>query len=394
MSTPEEKMVQKPAGSRTGMYAVIAVVVIVVLLVVVAWGLGWLTPKTTNSTTPGACTPPTVVPLVGGGSTFVSGLMTTWETSYTHGQINYQAVGSGSGISQLTAKAFDFGASDAPLSAAQRAALPTSAVTIPETGGGVAMIYNVPGVPTLNFTGAVIAGIYLGTITMWNDPAIAAANPASVTLPAQSIIVVHRSDGSGTTFAFTDFLSKSSTTWATNYGKSTADIFPIGTGESKSSGVGGFVQTTPYTIGYVDLSYALSNGLTFGRVQNPSGAYLLPTLTNTAAAIADGAASLPAGTADWYNVSVINEPGAGDYPITTFSYLMVYQSIDGAYGSSYGLGKAQNLVDFLNWTITYGQSYSAQLYYVPLPASVVTSDQSTIKTITYGGAAIPICTLQ
>jgi phosphate transport system substrate-binding protein len=394
MSTPEEKMVQKPSASRTGMYAVVAVVVIVVLLVLVAWGAGWLKPASTPAAKGVSnCTPPGAVALQGAGSTFVQGLLDTWTPSYTEGTVSYSAVGSGAGITDLTSKTVDFGASDAPLSPAQRAALPGPVVTIPETAGGVVLIYNVANVPVLNFSGPVLADIYLGTITMWNDPAIQTLNP-NVTLPSQSIIPVWRSDGSGTSFAFTDFLSKESTTWNTTYGKSTSPAFPVGSGEHGTSGVGGFVKDTPWTIGYVDLGYALTNGLTFGRVVNPTGAAIYPTLTDTASAVADGAAKIPLGTnPDWYNVSLINEAGATDYPLVTFSYLMVYESLDGIYGSAYNLQKAENLVDWLNWTVTVGQTYSAELYYVPLPASVTLADQASIKAITYQGATIPVCTV-
>jgi phosphate transport system substrate-binding protein len=396
MSTPDEKIVQKPSGSRTGMYAVVGVVVIVIVLVLAAYGAGWLKPKSTPpaATTTG-CTLPAVTTIAGAGSTFVQSLQATWTASYLGGTAaTYDAVGSGAGITDLTEKTVDFGASDAPLSPAQRAALPGPVVTIPETAGGVAIIYNVPGVATLNFSGPVLAEAFMGNITMWNDPAIAALNP-KVTLPDQAIQIVHRSDGSGTSFAFSDFLSKSSGTWATLYGKSTSPAFPVGSGQHGSSGVGSYVQENQWTLGYIDLSYALSNGLTFGRVVNPTGTAILPTLADTASAVADGAGSLPAGTApDWFNVSLINEAGATDYPITTFSYLMVYQALDTVYGSAYNLQKAENLVDFLNWTVsaTLGQSYSGELYYVPLPAAVLAEDQKTIASITYSGAAIPICT--
>ena len=396
MSTPDEKLDQKPGGSRTGLYAVIAVVVIVIIVVGAAYAAGVFSPKSTSSTSapPGTCTPPGAVPIAGAGSTFVQGLMATWTASYTEGTASYDAVGSGSGITELTDRSVDFGASDAPLSPAQRGALPGPVVTMPETAGGVAVIYNVPGVPTLNFTGEVLAEAFMGNITMWNDPQIAALNPG-VTLPDQAILIVHRSDGSGTSFAFSNFLTVSSPVWASLYGKSTSPAFPVGSGQHGSSGVGNFVAANQYTLGYIDLSYALSNNLKFGQVENPSGKFVLPTLADTASAVADGSGNLPLGTdPDWYNVSLINEPGAGDYPITTFSYLMVYESLSTVYGSAYNLQKAENLVDFLNWTVSanLGQSYSAELYYVPLPAAVIAEDQKTIAAITYNGAAITVCT--
>jgi phosphate transport system substrate-binding protein len=395
MSTSEEKIAVKPARSHTALYAVVAVVIVVLLIVVVAYSAGWF--KSNNKTSPPpattGCTLPPSQNLLGAGSTFVYPLMFTWESTYSHSSVNYQSVGSGTGITDLTQKSVVFGASDAPLSPAQQAPLPGKVVTIPETAGGVAIIYNLPGVDVpIQFNGAVLANIYLGVTKYWNDSSITALNPG-VTLPSQAIQVVHRSDGSGTSFAFTDFLSKSSTTWATQYGKSTANIFPVGTGAKGSSAVASTVQSTQYSVGYVDLEYALANGIAFGKVQNPSGAFILPTLNDTAAAVRDGASSLPVGDdlKDWYNVSLTDEPGAGDYPITTFSYLLVYedqsQAISGA-----SLTLAENVVNFLNWTVTYGQADAGQLYYVPLPSNVVAVDQAAMKLITFGGTPVPICT--
>ena len=395
MSTPDEKLVQKSSGSRTGMYAAIAVVIVVLLVVVVAWQAGWLTssPKpNSNGTT--SCTPPTPETVTGSGSTFVYPLMFTWESAYTHSTVQYGSVGSGAGISALTQKTVDFGASDAPLSPAQQAALPGKVVTIPETAGGVAIIYNLPGVGAkVNFTGAILAQVYLGNITQWNDAALQAANP-NVSLPNQAIIVVHRQDGSGTSFAFTDFLTKSSSYWASNVGKSTLPVWPTGVAQKGSGAMATFVQSTPYTVGYVDLSYALTNGIQFGAVKNPAGANIVPTLADTASAVHDGATTLPLGDdmPGWYNVSLINQAGATDYPITTFSYLMVYEQLDTVYGSAMTMNLAENLVNFLNWTITYGQSSTAQLYYVTLPANVVTADQASIQLVTYGAHPVPVCT--
>jgi len=400
MSTPDEKTIQKPSSSRTGMYAAVAVIAIVVIVVVVGWGAGWFSPKTpanTGPTTPLACTPPTPVAINGAGSTFVYPLMFTWEQRYSHSTIAYGSVGSGTGISDLTSKTVDFGASDAPLSPAQQALLPGGVITIPETAGAVSIIYNLPGVAAkINFTGPVLANIYLGTITSWDDAQIQAANP-NVGLPSQPITVVHRLDGSGTTFAFTDYLSKVSTTWRDQVGKATTVTWPVGVAQKGSGAVSTYVQTNPYTVGYVDLSYALTNGISYAAVQNPSGANILPSINNSRSAVIDAAGTLPPGNSmqDWYNVSLINAPGAGDYPITTFSYLLVYGSLDGVYGtggSGYDLNKAENLVNFLNWTLTYGQSDSGALYYVPLPANVVQSSQASLALVTFGGAPTPICT--
>jgi phosphate transport system substrate-binding protein len=395
MSTPDEKMVQKPSN-RAGIWVAVAVVLIVVILVVVGFSAGWFgsksTPANTTPPPPGVCVPPSSQSLVGAGSTFVFPLMFTWETSYTASSINYESVGSGAGITQLAAKTVDYGASDAPLSPAQQATA-SGVITIPETAGAVSIIYNLPGIDVpLKFNGTALAEIYMGTLTNWNNSVLQALNPG-VILPNLSIIVVFRSDGSGTSFAYSEYLSKESSSWASAVGFSTTPKFPVGTGEKGSAGVSGYVRGTTGTIGYVDLEYALSNGISFGEVQNPAGQYILPTLNSTAAAVKDGAGSLPAGnnTPAWYNVSLLNEPGAADYPISTFSYLLIYQSLDGAYGSSYSLQKAEGLLNFVNWTITTGQSYSGQLYYVPLPANVVAADQASLKLFTYSGAAVPLC---
>lgn len=380
------------------MYAAIAVVIVVVLVVVVAWQAGWFKANSNGSnpggSKPGACTPPSSATVTGAGSTFVAPLMNTWQTDYTHSQVQYGSVGSGAGITDLTTKTVDFGASDAPMSPAQQAPLPGKVVTMPESAGAVSIIYNLPGVGAkLNFTGAMLASIYLGNITTWNDPVIQAANP-NVSLPSNAIVVVHRSDGSGTSFAFSSYLTLSSSYWSAHVGRSTSPTWPVGVGEKGSGGVAGFVQGTTYTIGYVDLSYSLANGIQYGAVKNPSGFNIVPSVADSQSALKDFTGTLPVGDnlQDWYNVSLLNMPGAGDYPITTFTYLMVYESLDTVYGSAMTLNVAENLVNFLNWTITYGQAYSAVLYYVPLPANVVAADQASLALIQYGGAAVPICT--
>ena len=398
MSTPEEKIVRQPAASRTWIYATVAIVVVIVIVLAAGVQAGWFKTKPAPAVVPPPTTGCTVTysstTLLGAGSSFVNPLMVTWAADYAHSQVIYSPVGSGTGITDLTQKTIDFGASDAPLSPAQQAALPGKVVTIPETAGGVAIIYNVPGLgTTLQLTGAVLANIYLGSVTSWNDTAIQAINPG-VTLPTQNIVVVHRIDGSGTSFAFTDFLSKSSSQWNTQVGKATSVSWPVGVGEKGSSAVASYVGSNQYTVGYVDLEYALTNGISFAKVQNPAGAYILPTLNDTASAVKNGATALPKGDdmPGWYNVSLINEPGPTDYPVTTFSYLMVYESLDGVYGSGFDLNKAENLVNFLNWTLTYGQSYSGQLYYVPLASNVVAGAQLSLALITFGGSAVPLCT--
>jgi phosphate transport system substrate-binding protein len=344
-----------------------------------------LNPEATRA----GCSPPPTVGLTGAGSTLVYPLMSQWATVYAGGtSVSYLSVGSGAGIADITAKTADFGATDAPLNPAERAAAP-GLLTVPESAGGVVPIYNVPGVPILNFTGAVLAGVYLGTITNWNNSALQAINPG-VTLPNATIQVVYRSDGSGTTFIWTSYLSADNTTWSSTVGKGISVAFPTGTGEPKESGMASYVQATPYTIGYADLSIALTDVLSFGAVQNPAGHFILATVNNTASALHDANPTLPSGDGDWYNVSVLNAPGTYDYPITSLTYVLVYQDLSAAY-STYNLTKAENLATFLWWIVTTGQSYSAQLYFVPLPQSIVLHDEATIETMTFNGSPVPVC---
>ena len=406
MSTPDEKLVQKPK-SNAAMFAVVAIVLIIVLVAVIGWQAGWFQPS--HNTNPGpsmaACSysssgdptgagSPAGQSLTAAGSTFVYPLMYTWEVDYAAATISYGSVGSGTGITYLGQKTIDFAASDAPLSPAQQATDP-NVIQMPESAGAVSIIYNLPGISVpVNFNGTILANIFLGTVTMWNDPSLIAINPG-VSLPASSIVVVHRQDGSGTTFAFTKYLSSESPKWNTTIGFATKVNWTLGTGASGSGTLASTVQTTPYAIGYVDLEYALANGVGYGKVQNPAGNYILPSLNTTTNAIKDHTGALPIGTdaKDWYNVSIENEPGANDYPISTFTYLMAYQELSTLSTKSipFSLQQAQSLVTFWNWTIHYGQSYSATLYYVPLPANIVMADQSELALFTYSGAAVPHC---
>ncbi len=378
----------KRQTSRTGMYAVVAIVVIVVVVLAAGYYAGWFK-GTSTSSSPGTSAPPSGGTIKGAGSTLVYPLMFQWETVYGGGTaVNYESVGSGAGITDISQKTVDFGASDAPLDHAQVVGLAGTALTIPESAGGVVPIYNLAGVPTLNFNGTILANIYLGAITDWNNTALQAINPG-VTLPNATIQVVYRADGSGTTFIWTSYLSAESTSWSTTYGKGTSVTFPVGTGQAKNAGVAGYVQKTPDTIGYVDLNYALNGGIAFGKVANPAGKYILASVNNTASALKDANPTIPTGTGDWFNVSVLNAAGAGDYPITSLTYVFVYQDLSGTYGGSYTLTEAETLVDFLYWVVTTGQSYSAQLYYVPLPANIVAADEVSIASITYNGNAVP-----
>ncbi len=318
--------------------------------------------------------------------------MSSWTFAYQqytgNVQVNYQSVGSGAGITDLTQKTVDFGASDAPPSAAQIAAFPSGVVVIPESASAVVPAYNLPGIGnTVKFTGAVLANIFLGKITMWNDPAIVALNP-TLTMPAQPITVVHRSDSSGTMFAFTNFLSDSSSAWKTGPGTATLPNWPVGLGCKGNEGVAGCIQNTPYSIGPLEIAYEIVNSglISYGSVENAAGNYVLANLTNIAAAVTAGATGLPAGNGVWTNVSIINNiyndtVDSTVYPITTFTYLVAYTA-----QSSQAQGLA--LVNFLHWVVNDAQSAGTKLGYVPMPANVVAIDNASVKLITFNGTPL------
>ena len=335
--------------------------------------------------------------LQAGGSTFVNPVMQVWAKDfslYTNGVVstNYQAVGSGAGITGIEANTFEFAGSDAPVAVSS---IPSSdsgygpLLQIPETLGGVAIFYNVPGVTvSLNFTGPILAKIYLGDITMWNDPAIAALNPGchagstTCVLPDNIIMPVHRVDGSGTTYALSNYFEKVSTDWNASfaggcpcYGTSISwPTFEVA--EKGSSGVAGYVQTNPYTIGYADSYYAFSNGLKAAAIQNQAGVFLAPSLTDIAAAASAFSAQVQANP----TFSITNAPGTGSYAIATFTYILVWQN-------QTNQQQGDDTAQLLWWIVnpTQGQTYGPILYYPALPASVVTIDQSLIQQINYNG---------
>ncbi len=350
-----------------------------------------LTSTTTTTTTTASSTtlgPP--VTLNGAGGTLVFPLMSAWTFAYSqysgNVNVNYASVGSGAGIAQITARTVDFGESDAPLTAAQYAALPATLVTIPISVSGVVPAYNLPGLTNgVKFTGSVLAQIFLGTITQWNDPALVAINPG-VTLPAHAITVIHRSDGSGTMFAFTNYLSDASSQWKTQVGKGSSVNWPTGLGCKGNEGVAGCIANTQYSIGPLEIAYEITNvGLiSYGSVQNAAGNFVLANLTNIASALqAGGTSGLPAGNAQWSSVSIIdsifnNTAAATVYPITTFTYALAYQA-----QSDQTKGTA--MVNFLWWVVNSGQSAGASIGYAPLPANIVALDDATINSITFNG---------
>jgi len=365
----------QPQKSRRGLWIVLSVVAAVVIILIAGALTNWFGL---------AGTPP--IQLNGAGSSFAFPLMSAWSTEYktaTGVQINYQGTGSGAGISAIIAKNLDFGATDAPLNATQHSQNPTL-LTIPESLGAVTVAYNLPTVPAhVNLTGPIIANIYLGLITRWDDANIRGINPG-VTFPGTSIFVEYRSDSSGTTFVFTDYLSKASSQFATQVGKGKLVAWPVGSGSPQNQGVANAVKGQIGAIGYVELAYVVQNSMSYAKVQNAEGNYILPDLNSTAAAAASAAGSLPAGNSDWSHVSITNATGAGSYPISTFTYILVYQELD-VYPNGMTQEKAQALVAFLRWAISTGQTTATSLTYAPLPSAVVTQDGATIDMITFNG---------
>jgi phosphate ABC transporter phosphate-binding protein len=328
--------------------------------------------------------------LHGAGATFPAPFINATITHYTANvqtnvQIDYPGGGSGAGISALTAKTVDFAGSDAPLTASQRAAAP-NALHIPETIGAITVAYNLPGVTTgLKLTGPIIADIYLGTLTKWNDPAIQDLN-SGVTLPDQNIVTVHRSDSSGTTNWFTKYLTAVSSTWSSQVGSGTSVQWPSGTGASGNSGVAATVQSTPNAAGYIELAYALQNSITVATIQNPAGNWIAPSLASTTSA-AEALTNLPTGDQDWGSVSLLNTAGAQAYPIVTPTYLLVYKELNVVPGMDQN--KATQLVQFLWYIVHDGQSLASNLEYATLPSNVVQVDEASINSITFNGQTLP-----
>ena len=329
--------------------------------------------------------------ITGAGSTFVFPLMDNWRVEYNkiHPEImlNYQSIGSGAGIKLLEQKSVDFGASDAPLSATDMQKAP-GVITIPESIGGITIAYNLPGIDKgLKLTGPVIAQIFMGNITSWNDPAIVNLNPGT-SLPSQKIVVAHRSDGSGTTYAFTDYLSKISPDWKAKIGQGKSVPWPVGTGGQGNAGVANIVKTTQYAIGYVELAYVFQNKMTYAFVQNADGnAFVEPTLDSVAADAAVASGNLPSADGDWSKVSIVNEPGSNSYPISTLTYVMIYKDLSTVNGETQD--KSTQVLDFLNWIINDGQQYASGLLYVPLPDSIKKIDEAGLAQVSFSGGAVP-----
>lgn len=309
-----------------------------------------------------------------GGATFPYPIYSKWfsvyHTAHPNVQINYQSQGSGFGIAQVLAGTVDFGASDGPMNDDQLAKSKVKILHFPTVLGADVPSYNVPGVSgTLNFTQKAISGIYLGTITKWNDLEIAKVNPG-VKLPSDDIIVVHRSDGSGTTYIWTDFLSKASDDWKNKVGKGTSVNWPVGLGGKGNEGVSGLIKQTPDTIGYIELIYAIQNNIAYGAIQNPAGKFVKADLAGVTAAAAGASKEIP----DDFRVSITNAPGAAAYPVSSFTWLLIPAQIQDT-------AKRDAIKAFLNWMLTDGQSYNEQLSYAKLPAGVVAKEKKAISLI-------------
>jgi phosphate transport system substrate-binding protein len=323
----------------------------------------------------------------GAGATFPFPLIDTWRVDYKtikpEVDINYQSIGSGGGVKQFTAKTVDFGATDAPLTAQEMQSAP-GAVHIPETIGSVVAAYNIPSIPDkgLKLTGEVLGDIFLGKITKWNDPKIQSLNPDK-SLPGDDIVVVHRSDGSGTTFVWTDYLSNVSSAWSQQVGKGKSVAWPTGIGAPGNEGVANAIKGTANTIGYIELSYALTTKTPFAFIQNKEGNFIEPSIASTRAAVAAQSGALPKGDQPWTNVTMVNAAGKDSYPIASFSYLLLYKEL--STDLNIDEPKAKALVDFIAWAITDGQKTGESLNYVPLPDTVVKLDQDTLKSLTYKG---------
>jgi len=311
--------------------------------------------------------------LNGAGATFPNPMYQKWFSEYHKAhpdiQFNYQSIGSGGGIRQVLAQTVDFGASDGPMSDEQLSQAKTKILHIPTVLGAVVPAYNVPGVSSeLKFTPEALAGIFLGKITTWNAPALAKANPG-VNLPNQTIIVVHRSDGSCTTYIFTDYLAKVSAEWQNGPGKGTSVKWPVGLGGKGNEGVAGMIRQMQGGIGYIELIYAVQNKIDYGSVKNASGAFVKASLDSVTAAAAS-AKSMPAD----FRVSITNAPGKDAYPISSFTWLLIpVQAKDAARGKM--------ISDFLNWMLDDGQKETAKLTYAPLPESVVAKVKLAVKQV-------------
>ena len=321
------------------------------------------------------------VSLQGAGASFPNPLYQKWMSEYgkvkPNVKLDYQSIGSGGGIKQLKEQTVDFGASDAPMKDEDLKSAPGEVLHVPTVLGAVVITYNLEGVShPLRFSAEVLADIFLGKIKKWNDPKIAADN-SGVTLPSTDITVVHRSDSSGTSAVFTDYLSKVSAEWKEKVGAGTSPSWPIGLGQKGNEGVTGQVKQTPNTVGYVELAYAVQNKLPVAQIKNASGNFITPSIDAVTAAASGSLATTP----DDLRVSITNAAGADAYPISSYTYILVYKAQKDA-------AKGKALVDFLWWGIHDGEGFAKDLQYAPLPADIVKRAEAKINSVTANGTAL------
>jgi phosphate transport system substrate-binding protein len=403
------------ASPRNRVYASLAIASIVTIMLVTVPYFGASTERISAY---GQITPPSqlqqqqgggqgMIIINGAGATFPFPLIDTWRVEYQkvspNVNINYQSIGSGGGIKQFTEKTVDFGASDAPLTQEEMQALSSTPVHIPETIGSVVAAYNIAGIDKgLRLTGPILSDIFSGKITKWNDPKIKELN-TDLPLPANDIVVVHRSDGSGTTFVWTSYLSQVSPEWNQTVGAAKSIQWPVGLGAPGNEGVSSTIKSTPNSIGYVELTYALTTDMDYASLKNKAGNFIEPSLNSTQAAaesaimngtstsnstnstITASAVTLPSGDQTWANVTLLDASGPNSYPIASFSYLLLYKELSTNIDS---MEKAKAMAEFVKWAITDGQQFASPLHYVPLPGSVVQHDQETLKLLTFNGLPV------
>jgi len=319
--------------------------------------------------------------VTGAGATFPYPLYSKWfyEYSRSHPEVNfnYQSIGSGGGVRQIVAGTVDFGASDAPMTDEELSRAPGPILHVPTVAGAVAVVYHLPGIGSgLKLTPQVLTDIYLGRIARWNDPRIAALNPG-LALPGTAVVVTHRSDGSGTTDIFTNYLSTISLEWRAKVGRGKAISWPAGLGGKGNEGVAGLVRQTPGAIGYVELAYAMQNRMAVAALRNREGHFVVPTLESTTAAMSGAAAAMPAD----FRATLVDPPGKDAYPICGLTWILIYEN-------QRDRAKGKALVDFLKWAIRDGQRMAAPLFYAPLPRELADRVDRALRRIRYGTEAL------
>jgi len=355
----------------------VTISVVVLLAVALAFcGCGNQLATSTTGSTKSAAT----ADLTGAGATFPYPIYSKWFSDYGQSigtRINYQSIGSGAGIQQLKARTVDFGASDAPLSDEEIKSMPRPVIHIPTVAGAVVLTYNIPGIDKgLKLTPEIISGIFLGKIKSWDDSSIVKVNPG-VKLPKQAIFIAHRSDGSGTSFIFTNYLAAVSSEWKMDVGAGKSVKWPVGIGGKGNEGVAGIVKQTPGTIGYVELAYAVQNKLPYAFVQNKSGQFIEPSIESTTAAANGAAATMK----NDIRTLIVNSAEKDAYPIAGFTYILLYKD-------QTNTEKAKATAEFLRWAIHDGQKEAKPLLYAPLPQSVVSINDEALKSIQSNGKPV------